>query len=569
MSTDVDLTVPEFQQRHNILSRLVALDCRLFEAAASRHWPGADPFLPRLSRSANHGLLWFGTAAAIAATRSPRARRAALRGTASLALASATINTVGKRSIRRARPILDVVPLTRQLKRQPITTSFPSGHSASAAAFATGVALESRRWGSAVAPVAAAVALSRVYTGVHFPSDVLAGAALGAGAAFAVRGLVPTRDQLQPAVRPAAEAPALPQGQGLVVVVNTAAGQPERIRALHDALPLAEVVECEPADIKDELQRAARRALALGVCGGDGTVNAAARVALRHGLPLAVVPGGTLNHFAQDIGIEDVRTVCQAVERGEAIAVDVGRFVVRDGVGDETEGSERSGTDEDSGGGEASGTGVGAGTSEASGVGEASGSGGGPGTTTASGSSEGSGTKGSGVSEGYFLNTLSLGVYAELVRERERWAPRIGGWAAGVFATVRVLQAHRHPLRAGFAIREQPLWLLFAGNGTYHRTGLAPGRRFDLADGLLDVRLVHGGRRPGPRLVAAALAGPLTRSPFHAAVRLRRLRVSGITEGTPMAYDGELTTIGGELTLDKLPGALITYRLLPRTGLRP
>ncbi|MBA4861910.1 phosphatase PAP2 family protein [Streptomyces sp. PSKA54] len=540
MSTDVDLTVPEFQQRHTVLSRLAALDCRLFEAAASRHWPGADRFLPRLSRSANHGLLWFGTAAAIAATRSPRARRAALRGTASLALASATINTVGKRSIRRSRPILDVVPLTRQLKRQPITTSFPSGHSASAAAFATGVALESRRWGSAVAPVAAAVALSRVYTGVHFPSDVLAGAALGAGAAFAVRGLVPTRDQLQPAVRPAAEAPALPQGQGLVVVVNTAAGQPDRIRALHDALPLAEVVECEPADIKDELERAARRALALGVCGGDGTVNAAARVALRHGLPLAVVPGGTLNHFAQDIGIEDVRMVCQAVERGEAMAVDVGRFVVRDGVGDETEGSEGSGTDEDSGGGEASGTGVGAGISEAS-----------------------------GVSEGYFLNTLSLGVYAELVRERERWAPRIGGWAAGVFATVRVLQAHRHPLRAGFAIREQPLWLLFAGNGTYHRTGLAPGRRFDLADGLLDVRLVHGGRRPGPRLLAAALAGPLTRSPFHAAVRLRRLRVSGITEGTPMAYDGELTTIGGELTLDKLPAALITYRPLPRTGLRP
>nr|WP_261994924.1 phosphatase PAP2 family protein [Streptomyces sp. me109] len=77
------------------------------------------------------------------------------------------------------------------LKRQPITTSFPSGHSASAAAFATGVALESRGWGVAVAPLATAVALSRVYTGAHFPSDVLAGAALGATAAYAVRGLLP------------------------------------------------------------------------------------------------------------------------------------------------------------------------------------------------------------------------------------------------------------------------------------------------------------------------------------------------------------------------------------------
>ncbi|WP_369657925.1 phosphatase PAP2 family protein [Streptomyces sp. RPA4-2] len=88
-------------------------------------------------------------------------------------------------------PSLAPVPRALKLKRQPITTSFPSGHSASAAAFATGVALESRGWGAAVAPLATAVALSRVYTGAHFPSDVLAGAALGAAAAYAVRGMLP------------------------------------------------------------------------------------------------------------------------------------------------------------------------------------------------------------------------------------------------------------------------------------------------------------------------------------------------------------------------------------------
>lgn len=126
-------------------------------------------------------MLWFATATALAATRSPKARRAAARGVASLAVASATINTLGKRTVRLPRLLLHAVPLIRQLERQPITTSFPSGHSASAAAFATGVALESRTLGTAVAPAAAAVALSRVYTGVHFPSDVLAGAALGAG----------------------------------------------------------------------------------------------------------------------------------------------------------------------------------------------------------------------------------------------------------------------------------------------------------------------------------------------------------------------------------------------------
>lgn len=106
---DVDLTalVPG---RHVVRDRLLAVDCRLFEAVAARHWPGGDPVLPRLSRGANHGVLWFATAAAVAASRTPRARRAAARGVASLALASATINTLGKRSVRRTRPGLDPVP---------------------------------------------------------------------------------------------------------------------------------------------------------------------------------------------------------------------------------------------------------------------------------------------------------------------------------------------------------------------------------------------------------------------------------------------------------------------------
>ena len=226
MTADVDLTVPE--PAHALRDRLLAVDCRLFDTVAARHWPGADPFLPRLSRSATHGVLWFATATALAATRSPKARRAAARGAASLALASATINTLGKRSVRRPRPLLDSVPQIRQLRRQPITTSFPSGHSASAAAFATGVALESRPLGAAVAPVAAAVVVSRVYTGVHFPLDVLAGAALGVGAAVAVRGLVPARDQRpSPGGRPRVDAPALAAGQGLVLVANKEAGTPE------------------------------------------------------------------------------------------------------------------------------------------------------------------------------------------------------------------------------------------------------------------------------------------------------------------------------------------------------
>lgn len=474
--------------------RLSALDRGLFEAVAARRWPGADQVLPRLSHGANHGLLWFGVAAGLAVTRSPRARRAAVRGVASLAVASATINTLGKRSVRRARPVLDSVPVIRQLKRQPVTTSFPSGHAASAAAFATGVALESRAWGAAVAPLAAAVALSRVHTGVHYPSDVLAGAALGAGAAFAVRGLVPTRDQLPSPGRPLVDAPALKGGRGLVMVVNRDAGTPERMNALRDALPLAEVVECEGPELVEQLEKAASRAEALGICGGDGSINAATGVALRYGLPLAVLPGGTLNHFAYDLGIEDPKDMFRAVESGDAVAVDVGRFRSDDVTG-------------------------------------------------------------------HFLNTFSIGVYPELVRERERWSHRVGGRLADVVAALHVLRRD-HPLEAAIGGERQPLWLLFAGNCTYSRMGLTAGRRVDLADGLLDVRVVHGGRRPGTRLIGAALSGPLSKSPFHAAVRRKRLRIEGITPGTPLAFDGEVIDSGSELILDKLHEGLRVYRPL-------
>ncbi|MGX1273313.1 diacylglycerol kinase family enzyme [Streptomyces phaeoluteigriseus] len=104
------------------------------------------------------------------------------------------------------------------------------------------------------------------------------------------------------------------------------------------------------------------------------------------------------------------------------------------------------------------------------------------------------------------------------------------------------------------------MWLLFASNGTYHRMGLAPGRRVDLADGRLDVRVVHGGRGPALRLLAAALAGPLTRSPVHAAVHVGRLRLRGVSPGTLLAHDGEVTEVEGEVTLEKLPEALTVYR---------
>ncbi|MBC3991613.1 phosphatase PAP2 family protein [Streptomyces sp. AC563] len=523
---------------------LVRLDKKLFHTVASRHWPGAERVLPRLSHSANHGRLWLALAAGMAATGHRTTRRAAVRGVASLALASLTVNTVAKRSVRRTRPLVHVVPMVRRLRRQPITTSFPSGHSASAAAFAVGVALESPRWGAVVAPIAASVAFSRIYTGAHYPSDVLVGSALGAGAALAVRGLVPTRSQLPPAARPRTDAPALPRGRGLIVVANSGSGatsvwppRADPLDPIREALPEAEfwtftpdpepdlvpeeerartaaersvggaaasrtAPDAEPPSLLELLEKAARRAAevggALGVCGGDGTVSAAAAVAAREGLPLAVLPGGTLNHFAYDLGLETVDDTCRAVTAGQAVAVDLARFTA-DGAA----------------------------------------------TSTAT----------------HYVNTFSIGCYPEMVRIRERWAGRVGSWAAEVLAAAQVLRT-AEPLDLVINGKRRAVWMLFVGNCSYRGVGSAPASRHDLADGLLDVRMVHGGRLPRARLLSAALLGVLRRSPVHAEARLRHLRVDEIPEGADLAYDGEITRAPRGLTLDKVNEALRVYRPL-------
>ncbi|MGI5449818.1 bifunctional phosphatase PAP2/diacylglycerol kinase family protein [Streptomyces sp. CA-243310] len=495
-------------------------DRQLFDAVARRHWPGADRVLPRLGRAANHGVLWGGTAAALAAFGSARTRKAALRGVTSLALASATINTVGKWSVRRSRPVLEGVPAARQLRTQPQTTSFPSGHSASAFAFTAGLALEAPGWGLALAPVAASVAFSRVYTGVHYPSDVVAGAALGVAAGFLVRRLA--RDAQEARVvpgdeRPDAGAPALPDGDGLTVVINSGSGTAAfaGLDVLKRRLPKAELVQCESTELESELAAAASRAQVLGVCGGDGTINAAATAALRAGVPLAVFPGGTLNHFALDLGLAGAEDTCRAVADGHAVRVGVGRF---------TPGPRRH-----------------------------------PDPATGAEAVPESDVEPGREESGYFLNNFSIGAYPELLRHRLRWAPRIGSGPAALLAAWRVLRAER-PVRLSLAGRPRSVWLLFAGNGTYHGSGPTPRRRDNLGEGLLDVRLVFGGGRPGPRLLAAAFTGPLSRSPVHTATRLRSLRISDVPPGTPLAYDGEYAKAPTAFVLDELPEALTVYR---------
>jgi undecaprenyl-diphosphatase len=111
----------------------------------------------------------------------------AFAAAAAATVAASLVTDVLKDAFARERPpVAD--PQLGSLTAIPDNPSFPSGHSATAFAAATAVAILCPRLRPAALAIAAAVALSRVYLRVHFPLDVLAGATLGAavGALFAL-----------------------------------------------------------------------------------------------------------------------------------------------------------------------------------------------------------------------------------------------------------------------------------------------------------------------------------------------------------------------------------------------
>ncbi len=170
------------------------LDVAAYAAIAGTPTPRLDQRMARLSRAADYSRLSLGSAVVLALAGGRRGRRAAAMGLASVAVTATFVNLVVKPLGRRERPgrIAHEVPLARHVP-MPISSSFPSGHSAAAFAFATGVG---REWPAAAVPLrvlAALVAYSRVHTGVHYPGDAIAGSLMGGaigqvtGAALAER----------------------------------------------------------------------------------------------------------------------------------------------------------------------------------------------------------------------------------------------------------------------------------------------------------------------------------------------------------------------------------------------
>jgi diacylglycerol kinase family enzyme len=247
-----------------------------------------------------------------------------------------------------------------------------------------------------------------------------------------------------------------------------------------------------------EMIEAARAALARGVQivvagGGDGTINAVASVMVDSGVAFGVLPLGTLNHFAKDLGIPlALDAAIRNVAEGRRAMVDVGA-----------------------------------------------------------------------VNERIFLNNSSLGLYPDMVRDREKQQSRLGRgkWLAALWASFAVLR--RYPfLSVRLALdddathaRRTPF--VFIGNNAYIMQGFDIGARSRLDAGTLSLYVAQ---RPGRlsllRFALLALLGKLEQERDFDVVLAEKMEITTHRKRLRVATDGEVTVMTTPLRYRIRPAAL-------------
>lgn len=149
------------------------LDLALLRLLRTRgHHPHFELAVIRFSRLGDHGGLWL-TIAAVGAALHPRYRDVYLRAARAVTM-TVVLNYAVKISIRRARPLIEDLP---PLSPTVSSLSYPSAHASTS--FAGARAMSEALPAAPLYAIAVAVCLSRPYLGIHYPSDVMAGAALG------------------------------------------------------------------------------------------------------------------------------------------------------------------------------------------------------------------------------------------------------------------------------------------------------------------------------------------------------------------------------------------------------
>ena len=275
-----------------------------------------------------------------------------------------------------------------------------------------------------------------------------------------------------------------------VLVGNPNAGSDagDLIALVRQRLTDAQLVPLEEGvDLGEHVRSAVAEGRVVVAVGGDGTVNAVAQHVVEAGGVMGVVPAGTLNHFARDLGVREVDDALETLVAGAIRTVDVG--VANDRV---------------------------------------------------------------------FVNNLGIGLYPEVVRERERLEERLGKWPALAASAVRVFAAF-DPLEVVVEVdgdrRALEAAAVFVGNNVFSTEPGRIGTRERLDEGVLDLRIVRTSQSVRARS-NQAWHEITQRARRVVRTEARRVRIELLHGARPLALDGEEVGDHERIDVRIEPGAL-------------